>query len=601
MKHNGLKSLFISKRKRETGITWQHSIFTRITVTFAIIVLPLYGLGIFFYQEAMKSVRTEITSSMVSQVDFYMKSLEVEATRIQNQLFDMISDTYLNRLAAIPDAMDGIGRTQAFWNLQNRMEAIRISSRYISSFTAYVPAIDRVVTDRHVDVLDHDRFVELTEMYREYALIHNEGDVPVILVESSYLDSQTREPQFILAVELDQSAFQHALSQFDKYPGSGTFLIDTTSRRNLASLNIDAKTEDQILARMHGETSGYGYLEKTQTEVAGLYVYSRSPSLGMDLVFYVPEAVVFAAVERYRVWFFIFSLVALIVIVIYSFSMNRLINRPLMRMIDAFRQVEKGDLQVAIEHPNDDEFRFLYRRFNTMVHNLDGLIEQVYTMKILNQRAELKQLQSQINPHFLYNSFFILQRRIKGGDYENAERFSSQLGHYFRFITRNADEEVPLHLEIEHARTYAEIQRIRFVSRIQVLFEPLPDRWHQIMVPRLILQPIIENAFEHGLDDKASDGLLHITFLEYLDKLLISVDDNGDQLNDTELERLQIALTHWDSTVESTATINIHRRLILSYGPDCGVTVGRSRLGGLHVTICLKSREGVLDVPAADC
>ena len=113
MKHNGLKSLFISKRKRETGITWQHSIFTRITVTFAIIVLPLYGLGIFFYQEAMKSVRTEITSSMVSQVDFYMKSLEVEATRIQNQLFDMISDTYLNRLAAIPDAMDGIGRTQA--------------------------------------------------------------------------------------------------------------------------------------------------------------------------------------------------------------------------------------------------------------------------------------------------------------------------------------------------------------------------------------------------------------------------------------------------------------------------------------------------------
>src|SRR5690606_13977204 len=99
------------------------------------------------------------------------------------------------------------------------------------------------------------------------------------------------------------------------------------------------------------------------------------------------------------------------------------------------------------------------------------LIHQVYEQQLRAQSSELKQLQSQINPHFLYNTYFILYRLAKLNDNESIARFSHYLGDYFQYITRNASEDIPLEMEFKHAMTYAEIENIRFNNRIQVHFE----------------------------------------------------------------------------------------------------------------------------------
>ncbi|PIB49060.1 hypothetical protein AOA60_29080, partial [Pseudomonas sp. 2822-17] len=119
---------------------------------------------------------------------------------------------------------------------------------------------------------------------------------------------------------------------------------------------------------------------------------------------------------------------------------------------------EKGGLDQPIEHSKKDEFGFLYDRYNKMMRRLKVLIDQDYKQKMMMQKAELKQLQSQINPHFLYNSFFILNSLAKIEDTERIELFTNMLGEYFRFITKNGESEVPLVDEIKHARTYTEIQ-----------------------------------------------------------------------------------------------------------------------------------------------
>ena len=118
------------------------------------------------------------------------------------------------------------------------------------------------------------------------------------------------------------------------------------------------------------------------------------------------------------------------------------------------------------------------------------------------QRAELKQLQSQINPHFLFNSYFLLHRLIKSRNFERAVEISKNMGTYFQFITRNASDTVSLLREYEHAEIYADIQSLRFEGRIAVEVEPLPLCCQSIMVPRLIIQPSIENAFAHRLENK---------------------------------------------------------------------------------------------------
>jgi two-component system sensor histidine kinase YesM len=274
-------------------------------------------------------------------------------------------------------------------------------------------------------------------------------------------------------------------------------------------------------------------------EIPYLAIYAKSDYLDMVLCKYIPENQVFASLKKYHITFWVFTLAALIIITLFTFSTNRFINRPLSKLVNSFREVEGGNLEIRIRHDHNDEFGYLYKRFNAMVENLDVLIHQVYKQKILAQKAELKHLQSQINPHFLYNSFFSLHNMVVNGDYENVELFTRQLGTYFQFVTRSAADVIPLEKEVAHARIYADIQSRRFRNRIKLEFEDLPEELRNIPVPRLIVQPLIENAFEHGLKNTVSDGLLRVTFTSGDGRLVISVEDNGKEMSGAEIERLE--------------------------------------------------------------
>ncbi|MFC0212936.1 sensor histidine kinase, partial [Paenibacillus chartarius] len=270
------------------------------------------------------------------------------------------------------------------------------------------------------------------------------------------------------------------------------------------------------------------------------------------------------------------------------------IHKPLLTLVKSFRRMEGGDLDFAVEHESKDEFGYLYGRFNQMVANLRSLIDQVYRHKIMTQRAELKQLQSQINPHFLYNSFFILNTMAKTGDVERIEEFTTMLGEYFRFVTRNASDEVSLKQEIHHARMYTEIQELRFARRIRVQFDSLPQEMEQIAVPRLIVQPIIENAFEHSLEKMKRNGWIVIRFESEETEIRIVVEDNGASLTDETLQSIAYTLDSGDDHTETTALVNIHRRMKITFGEDYGLRVSRSELGGLKVILSFPFTGGVV-------
>lgn len=158
-----------------------------------------------------------------------------------------------------------------------------------------------------------------------------------------------------------------------------------------------------------------------------------------------------------------------------------------------------------------------------MEDQISRLIDEVYVQTNLAQRAQLKQLQAQINPHFLYNSFFVLSRRVKRHDFENAQELAKHLGNYFQFLARNESDFVMLRQEVEHAKSYAAIQGTRFISRLSIEFGELPVECEGILVPRLILQPLLENAFEHGLENKMKDGILKVSFEEGENEIRIHV------------------------------------------------------------------------------
>ena len=227
-----------------------------------------------------------------------------------------------------------------------------------------------------------------------------------------------------------------------------------------------------------------------------------------------------------------------------------------------------------------------------MVKKSQRLAVQIYEQQLENDRSRYKQLQSQINPHFLYNSLFIIYRLAKMEDCDTIAYFSQKLGEYFRYVTRSGRDEVPLSEELVHVRSYVEIQTIRFANRIQVHFEALPAHLQSLPVPRLILQPIVENCYEHGFEDQPEGGEIDIRFHEDAQGLCILVENTGSTIEAGKIEQI-CADIHTDSIrVESTGVVNVGRRLRLRYGERGRLRMEPRKGGGVRVSLYIPYAGG---------
>lgn len=578
-----------------SGLKLKNSIFMRLIITFLIITIPLYILGISIYRWGIQTVRSELLNSMSSQVSFYLNSMDNEIQRIKALQYDLVNDEDLNKLAHRAQLMYEFERFDSMLRLQNRLKAIKNSSMYIDEVSVHIPSLGKTISAvKGVDAIYNDKLLALNKY-------DNSSESQILYLNNKlYLSSLFPLPIytskdtlfFLIEIELSTGQLAKALGQFADNEGSGALLLNPSKNFIVANARDEAALKQiQNKIQYDAENAKDGKSTLTVGKSKYLVIHAKSDYLNMMLYRYTPEDRIFDELEKYQFWFWLFTIASIAVIIVFSFYSHKLIHKPLNDIINAFDKLKRGDLNSTVYHHGNDEFGYIYVSFNEMVEKLSTLIDQVYKQKILSQRAELKQLQAQINPHFLYNSFFILHRMIKLDDKENSIRFSQQLGNYFKFITRSAADEVTLAKETEHAKTYSDIQALRYSKRMIVEFGEIPDSYKNIMVPRLILQPVIENAIEHGLKDKEKDGIVKVIFEEKTGGLRITIQDNGEDMDDQEIERLRELLLDSGSEIECTGIINIHRRIQLKFGSNCGLSVSRSELGGLKVDIDIIQKD----------
>ena len=573
-------------------ISWKNSIFTRLIITFIIIMGPIFILSIGIFKWSDSRLSEEILKSVNSQISYYMNDFDNDITRIKKLQFDLTQDEDLNKIANEFELMDNFERTKTVLRIQRRLTAIKSSSAYIENVRVLVPSIKWDIYDEgyakgSYNEISKEEIDALKEVPidSESQIICRNNQLFLLVVFPKY-NNEKEEPLFIIKVDLSRTAIKQALLQLSNYKNSG-FIFEKPSQKfiieNVNEQNSDRYLFNAISSRLKERKSDSISLEVNRRKY--ILIYTTSEYTGITLSICLQQDDVLKSLNILGLWYLVFFLVVIMIIGIYSFYSYKLIQKPLVKLINSFKNIENGDFQIKLEYVYNDEFGYLFRRFNEMVINLETLIDQAYKQKILTQKAELKQLQSQINPHFLYNSYFLLHRLIKREDYQNAIKFSKEIGKYFQFITRSADDVVNLNKEIEHARIYTEIQGMRFEGRIRIEFGKLPEEIANIQVPRLILQPIIENAFEHGLENKQDNGLLTVQFVEQEKGVLIIVEDNGEDLTEGDIEALNRDLRSIDNEKETTGIININKRLKLFYGNESDISVSQADIGGLRVCI----------------
>ena len=582
------------------GLKLKNSIFSRLVITFLVIIIPIYGLAIYIYNWGLCTVKNDISKSTISQVSYYLKSVEKKVEIIKILQYDCLNDEDLNKLAIRWQIMDKYDMNESMRRLQQKLVMINNSSYYIKNISVHILPIGKTISSNNgVDNINMQRFRKIRVPYgaKGAQFISYKGGLFLSTLQER---AANNSPLYMIEIELNQDALKQELSGINTYKGSGSVLINLNDNIVISNMSEDdnlLSTNDIFSVLDKDQSNKTGFIKTKDREY--YIVQAKSNYLNMILLKYIPQQFILEPIQNFNIWVWVFTVSVIFIIIIYSYSTYKYMHKPLLELVKSFRKLESGDLKVSVRHDPNNEFGYLYKQFNDMVKNLNMLIDQVYNQKILMQRAELKHLQSQINPHFLYNSFFMINTMARIGD-DNLIPFTKHLGEYFRFVTRNSADYIPLQDEINHAKVYTEIQLMRFSKRLQIQFAECPPRYNGLRVPRLIVQPLIENAFEHGIEKKMN-GIISVSFEDNEEELNIIVEDNGNDMTDTRLIDLQSLLTYSANELETTGIINIQRRIKLVFGENSGLQVSRSGLGGLKVTLKIKIPGGKNNVQIADC
>ncbi|MDI4644442.1 sensor histidine kinase [Cohnella hashimotonis] len=571
-------------------------IFPKLIITFLIITMPLFTLSLVMNELGKQEVKSQISNSITMNIHYYFISLEKELERIIRTQQQFINDEDLLQLSNSLSIMTDYQRAKAINDLKNKLTTLKDSSAYIKDISLFVTSLNDTISTSSGG--EAPRSLEEAE---QIAKATYSSGIPItfwqgrLFLNLTYPNNQMKQdksPLFIQNIEFSMEALTNALNSFPQ-DGGAIFFNDNWV---IANNKYPERLAD-IRAKIVEPTQQSALFTK-QVSVGKenyMVIYEKSMFLQASLLFYFPENIIIGQLKTYGVWFRMLVISSFIIVILFSYGIYLLIHRPLQSLVRRFRSVEGGNLATVLTSNRGDEFGYIINRFERTVLSLKTLIDELYVQKIRLQQSELKQLQMQITPHFLYNSFFILHRLIKHGENETAELVSKNLGDYFHYITRNGLEEVPFEHEVNHVRSYVEIQNIRFSNRIIVEFEPFPESFRGIMIPRLILQPLVENAYEHGLSDIMSEGRLQIRFATDSDRYYFSVEDSGASLTEERMAEM-IAKLSLENEIETTGLINIHRRLKLKYGERGGLEMMHSALGGLLVRIYIPNEKENSDV-----
>ena len=274
-----------------------------------------------------------------------------------------------------------------------------------------------------------------------------------------------------------------------------------------------------------------------------------------------------------------------------SVIISNSISRPIKELSSTTNQVARGDLSVRSHITGGAEVKVLSDSLNIMIEKLSNLIETVKLEQYNLREAELKLLQEQINPHFLYNTLDTIIWLAESGKLEEVVGMVSSLSQYFRTSLSKGSNMITLRDEELHVRSYLQIQHLRYEDILDYEIN-IPEEIGQFYIPKITLQPLVENALYHGIKSKRARGKILVIGRKDGNNVLLTVTDTGMGMKEERLSQVMEGLKSRDEKQKDFYGLyNVNERLHLYYGPEYGISIRSIYQAGTEIEIRIPARE----------
>lgn len=277
----------------------------------------------------------------------------------------------------------------------------------------------------------------------------------------------------------------------------------------------------------------------------------------------------------------------LLLVIILSYYIPRSITMPITRISRVTNQVAKGNLSVRAAAESGAEARMLSDSLNAMIDKINELLDQVTTEQIRLRKAEFELLQAQINPHFLYNTLDTIVWLAEAGDQKRVVSIVGNLSDFFRTSLNQGKDIISIREELAHVRSYLEIQQVRYqdILRYEIT---VPEDLYEYKIPKITIQPLVENALYHGIKNKRGQGTITVTGKSKENGFVLYVRDNGIGMTQERLNEVRAGIQKLSYTgKEIYGLYNVNERIRLNFGETYGISIESTYGEGTCVSISL--------------
>ncbi|WP_336772502.1 sensor histidine kinase [Paenibacillus sp. MMO-58] len=550
--------------KRLKSIPW-NSIPVKLVLGLLGITMPLIALLFYNNSYSMNVVHSQVAASNKNLIAIYMNQTDGQLTEVERHLASLTS-TDLN----VQDMGDA--RTEDDFVLAKTAVYRKLTSDL--SIYPYIDGLYVYSLNRHEGVEAYkgnlsypqltrirqalaDRVSELTQKSQ-----YRNVDWKIMLLGGeSYLVRLMRDGDLVVGAWVKASTVLQPLRGMRIGNTGAVLLVDDNG--GILSATRDLSNKELDLAK------GFQRYYLSGGEDKFLIVGESSAKGGFSLAAAIPDESILENLPYLTKASAVVIILALLMLPLSFLILRKAILLPLGKMVSAMRKIGKGNFQIRIDAAGaPDEIQLVNQAFNTMISRIEELKIHVYEEQLSKQRAELKHLQLQINPHFFMNSLNILYNLAQVKQFEPIQEMTMHLVHYFRYLFQSYHPLVPLKNELSHIRHYLRIQQMRFPDTFSCEVE-IPSYLETTAIPPLLLQTVVENSVKYAVKPGEPIKLIIEAELDDLAEepmVVITVRDTGEGYSEAALSRLRQGMTYADETGEHIGLWNIRERLRLQFG-----------------------------------
>ena len=549
----------------------KNSLFiTLTTYLLGMLFLILILVGSVFYWKSSELFKENISGQTTARIDTSARYIEQYVSQLKYTV-----NAIAKEVEVVQFAQEKENNSQL--SIRNWLEAFMKSNEHFVSMTIVTKDGRIVSSDQNLQSANSNELM-MQEWYQQAIdLSHNPVLLPSRLQNEKYvlsisqeILSKTNESLGVVRFDIDSHALENYIKELSLGSEGYAFVINTEGKiiyhpdnEVFQSVDKQMSAEDIAKSPMDSMLGKNFFVHKISIDncnwvLVGVSTFSQWEQLSKQL---------FMIVFSIAILSFVACSIGMVVILRHHLS-------PIQHLEETMQEVEKGQTDLRAIPNGASEFQQLAHHFNHMLNHLEQLMMEARKQEQLARVYELKALSSQINPHFLYNTLDTIIWMAEFQDTTRVVSITKALATYFRLALNGGEDLISLSKELDHVRQYLFIQQQRYEEKLSYeiqVDENIPD----ILLPKLVLQPLVENAIYHGIDQKREGGKISIVCHKSLKGVEIAVEDNGMGMKPEVLRSLQKQLheCQGEHLGESIGLKNVHSRLKLYYGRERGLQI----------------------------